>query len=56
MREVYKDFYSNIKFSDKDNTRYDKIDNISYLVNFEPEDLFKAIKEFHKAANVYRFL
>lgn len=55
MREVYiyKDFYSNIKFSDKNNTQYDKNDNILDLVNFKSKDLFKAIKEFHKAADEY---
>ncbi len=49
----YKNYITNIEYSEEDNVFYGKIDGISDLVNFENEDLDRIEQEFHDAVDDY---
>lgn len=49
----YKNYITNIEYSEEDNVFYGKIEGISDLVNFESEDLDRIEQEFHDAVDDY---
>lgn len=50
----YKNYITNIEYSEEDNVFYGKIDGISDLVNFESEYLDRIEQEFHDVLEKFR--